>query len=467
MNRICHRLILPIRVPAGLCAGESLDANHRVIARDGCDRAVLRGSAIAGALRHAWSRYWLNAGPDDGRVAAWFGAAQGDAPADRGPASRLRVDDAVLDSGDADVRTRTHNQHDRHRGAALDGGLFSLESAAPGTMTRLRLIVAAGPDEDAAARELLERLAGLFTQGLTLGGGVARGVGMAELHGTPAYRRFDLSELDEHARWLEDVRAWRLGESMDAPDAESGFEPQVPPGRLRVDLVLQVPRGQDLLVGDGQGLEAESEPQRVMHRDGLRWCLPGSTLKGLFRGWVARLAARGSDDGSVDDRVERYLVRRGAGQQTTGAMTAYGDVDDETRRTLQRDPDRVTCPVMRLFGSGYARGRVVILDALTDDADEQPRMHVAVDRVSGGVNEGLLFDCRVLTRARFPVTVLVDDPSDEEVRWLAGCIRALDRGLIRVGSSKAAGRLALAQPPEARGPHAEHMTAIRPTGGPL
>ena len=101
-----------------------------------------------------------------------------------------------------------------------------------------------------------------------------------------------------------------------------------------------------------------------------------------------------------------------------------------------------------------------------NDSDAQRRAHVAVDRVTGGATEGFLFENDVLCgskRVRFRVFLRVERPTEEEARWLAASLRALDRGLIRVGSSKAGGRLALATTPAATGPYKELFTTLEPS----
>ena len=145
-----------------------------------------------------------------------------------------------------------------------------------------------------------------------------------------------------------------------------------------------------------------------------------------------------------------------------------------------RDP-RTQCPVANLFGSLFQAGRIHISDAyapcsLAADgwglAEEQVRKHVAVDRITGGAAESMLFDNTVLTAypngesPRFEVTMRIQEPTEEEARWLAGALRALDLGILRVGSSKSSGRMAIIAPPEAKGRGKESFGAIRPTCAP-
>jgi hypothetical protein len=182
---------------------------------------------------------------------------------------------------------------------------------------------------------------------------------------------------------------------------------------------------------------------------------------------VSRLAAR--EGKPVADSTRRFLDQ-GPGK---GDDAAWGFDEKEVRTAKQArlasTPSNwkaeLPCPVLRLFGSSYRKGRIHVSDAvaLVAGTGEQYRVHVAVDRVTGGANEGMLFDNRVLTSpVAFTLTLLVDDPDPDEARWLASSIRSIDRGILRLGSSKAAGRLALAAPPEAAGPHAELFTRIQP-----
>jgi hypothetical protein len=68
---------------------------------------------------------------------------------------------------------------------------------------------------------------------------------------------------------------------------------------------------------------------------------------------------------------------------------------------------------------------------------------VAVDRFSGGANEGALFFNQVLTGTRlvFPITMVLSSPREKEVQWLVKTLRALHLGILSVGSSKSGGRL--------------------------
>lgn len=476
MIRRVHRLTLPLVFPAGIAPGEGDEFNTLTIARNGAGRPVLRGTALAGALRHAWSRRLSNQGlrrqEVEARVKAVFGfALTGD---DGGQESRLQVADCVLALGQGLDRTqRTHHLRNRHTGVVADGGLFSLEACPPGTSTLAVLWLRDGDEDSAeAARELLQTFARFFASGITLGGKTARGIGRAELEAGPTYRAYDLTQLDSHAQFLDDHRRWRANPL--AAVAGEAVEAKPDPGkRLEIRASLVIPRGQDLLVGDGRGLAHESEPQRILAADGKwYWRLPGASLRGLFRGWIAKLAAR--EGHPVADSAKRHADRQQRLRDDEPPIeTDELNGDNLGWCFLPRDDRQhgieTTCPVASLFGSLFQAGRIHIADSFSPcstpkdgrHAEEQTRMHVAVDRITGGAAESLLFDNTVLTAdahgrsPRFEVLIQVREPTENDARWLAKTLRALHVGVLRVGSSKSSGRLELAEPPRAEGEFAE------------
>lgn len=441
------RLAVPIRFPSGLAAGEGKDGNLSSLARDGKGRPVLRGSAVAGVLRHAYASV-ARASSD---VDRWFGSPQATA---RGSAtaSRLVVEDLAF--ADAGVTLRTHNAIDRHRGAPLDGGLFSIEALAPGVSGVLILVLWATADELGDAAGFMQTLVDLLADGLTLGGSAARGIGRVELADDALLRRFDLATLGDHGAWLDEEHASRRNSR---PTTGERLSPRPLGRRLSVEFSLRIPRGQEVLFGGGEGCEFAIEPQRVISAAGqpmLRF--PGSALRGVLRGWVARLARR--EGHAIADSHARAVRRQEEGVELDGESLGWGFAPPELATADTEIAE--SCPVLRLFGSLRGRGRVLITDAVVplERAMLQARKHVSVDRITGGASEGFLFDSQqVVSLGRTGAVTFrmtVDSPSDDEARWLADALRAIHLGVLRVGSSKSAGRFELASPPTARGPGA-------------
>lgn len=494
-----HALFLPLRFPSGVAPGEGGDYNLLTVARNGKAQPVLRGTAVAGALRHAWAKHLRDQGQSEAEVKrqtrrffGWALESRSDddegatdvQPAKRGIDSLLQVGDTVLNQmqQDQDVVTRTHHWRNRHTGVVMDGGLYSLEACPPGSTATVTLWLRepmpaideaepVTPDDAISAVEFLDVLVASLEGGLTLGGNAARGIGVVELdRKSVKYKVYDLSDIEQHASFLDDHLAWRQN-SESLPAAESLPEIErdaVSPTTLQIDFCLKIPRGQDLLVGDGQGLDHEMEPQRVTRVDGTEcWRIPGGTLRGIFRAWSTRLAERNppSDKSKVVDGAETY---RKLPADKKSKPRHINDADEKTY---------LDCPVNQLFGSVFAAGRIHISDAEAPclaktkvkviengkrvdrevHPEEQVRMHVAVDRVTGGAAESMLFDNTVLTGGpdgqspEFNFSMRVDKPKKHEVEWLVATLRAIDLGILRVGSSKSSGRLCLKTAPVVRG----------------
>lgn len=454
MKCMYYRLSLELVFPEGVSAGEESQGNRLTLARDGKGRFVLRGSALAGTLRHAWASH-QNVDTNHEMVTCWFGYACNE---DEGLASPFAVADCRLDIGSTDVVLRTHNTINRHTGSVMSGGLFEIESLPPGTTASATMTLKSDQEDTVS---FLTWIAETLDGGITLGGRSARGIGRVKLQGTPRLLCCRPDDAEQLAAWLDDqyeISAGRTPKSGE-PIEISGASGK----RLTASLILSTPRGQDVLPGDGQGLDHELEPRRVLDAKGKeRYCIPGSALKGIMRSWCSRLAAR--EGYTVADSAERHRQRTAQGEKLSGNDLAWGFVENpEEREHYQNDPDGVSCPIMKLFGSAYAAGRLHIADAFArNGASETPRMHVAIDRFSGGANEGMLFDNTVLSDAVFDVSLTLQNPTETEAAWLAKTIRAIDMGLLRVGSSKASGRLALAQSPQAVGPHADLLNSITP-----
>lgn len=467
MNTL-YRLTADVRFPEGAAPGAGGDANMKLLESDGRGNPVLRGSAFAGLLRHAWADL-KGLDPDDGAVAQWFGFAADD---ENRQDSRLKVSDACFDG--LEPGRRTHNLINRHTGAVAKKALFSLEAVPPGAKARVNLVLDDGGDK-AGGEIFIKEIAGLLSYGLLAGGSSNRGIGRLVPDGPCSWERYDMGDREDLARYLDHTYLERkTGEVPEGKPLEEDF---AAPKRLSVDLVLGIPRGQDLLVGDGQAGDYMLAPQSVVFADGTEhWRIPGSSLRGVFRSWMTRLAARDIARAKkkekdltekVRDNVDRYYdLTDDDPDKYNPHLAGLGFVSDiETRKVFQESPEKLDDPILDLFGSMYKKGRIHITDAYSGKADSgrdaRDRMHVAVDRISGGAHEGALFQTQVLAGAHlsFSGTVIVDAPTKRETQWLAKTLKALHLGILHVGSSKAVGRLEIREI-SARGPWAENVNEL-------
>lgn len=480
MSSHVYRLLLPLEFPEGVAPGEGRNGNHLFLARDGSDRPVLRGSALAGALRHGWMDL---TGSDDRQAAYWFGEALNDNKG--GTESPLRVPDSVLNVGEAkDTPLRTHIAKNRHWGVALSGGLFTLEALPPGTKADVCLWLHE-PERDAGENqvepnEFLAQLVALFQSGLFLGGNSARGIGRAVLREPGLLEGFDCKDIQRHAAMLDEQ--YRLAQGQ-LPATGQQLKPNSSgeTRELRMEVCLGIPRGEDLLVADGLGMDHEMEPQWIKCADGQkRWMIPGSSLRGVLRAWFTRLAAHENMEGKDRMAVADHAGR--AKEDIAGKDIRWGwNNKNETReeklkklkanlsgRALDPLDGVVECPIMRLFGSFYSKSRIHVSDAFSNAAfqksHEQVRMHVAVDRITGGANDGALFDNTVLAAPlSFMFTITIRDPEEHEAGWLYSALRAIDLGILCIGSSKASGRLKLIRVPSAMGNHSSKFSSLVPS----
>jgi CRISPR/Cas system CSM-associated protein Csm3 (group 7 of RAMP superfamily) len=466
-----HRLTIPLIFPSGLAPGAGKDlGNALLLARDGKGSPVLRGSSLAGALRHAWARTQGGLDTDplepDARIAERFGSPCAGEFGETLP-SALKVDDILLDPGQTEARRRTHNSMDRHTGAVRSGGLFTIDALPPGTRGTARLLLMT---DDDWAIPFLQELVGLFQNGLVLGGKGSRGVGLAILDGKAQHKEYDLSKVEDLGAWLD--RSWKDRAPDTSPNAEGiELQPSNESEDLLVDITLAPRRGQDFCVGEGQGLEQDTEPQTIVCSDGeLRYRIPGSSLRGSFRAWMTRLAARDPEfQATVSDSSKRFSSDGPAsGDEIGWCFVEDGDrvrIQDRLDLDAHQLDSYVACPVTRLFGSLYAAGRIHISDSIssvkTSEDHEQVRYHVAIDRFTGGAQDGFLFTHRALHGdLNFPITIRIKDCEEHEARWLASTLSALNLGLLRLGSSKSSGVLEVRGPIRANGAHASILKEL-------
>lgn len=432
-----YKITAGIIFPEGAAPGAGSSSNRHVLTRNGNQEIILRGSALAGVLRHAYAER-LGISYIEDQVSRWFGEG---ADSDVDNSSCIRVADAVIRC--TTIHERTHNLINRHTGAPAKGGLFSFEAVPPMSTATLSMILEPGAGESEEYDAFIDHLVDILGTGLRVGGHSNRGVGRMTLVDDVYVRDFDLATVDGSADFLD-----AQYEERNKGVVLSGrkFRPGTQQDHLDIKLELGIPRGEDLLVGDGQETDYALQPQSVVFNDGSEhWRIPGSSLRGIVRAWMTRLAAR--DGETLTDSVANWYNRcDDPAKSYKPDLIGWGFKEKQDRTRYQENPDLLEDPILDLFGSMYKKGRIHISDAFSRPAeqrDTQDRYHVAVDRFSGGANEGALFDNQVLTGIRlvFPVTILLSTPQEKEVQWLVKTLRALHLGILSVGSSKSGGRL--------------------------
>lgn len=474
---LAYYVEMPLDFPEGVHAGAGKKYNVLAVARDGNGKPVLNGSSLAGVMRSIW-RSWLAACPTESpwtpaEIGRFFGTRCSDDARDEGQtSSAVRVTNYELIGGEL-LAQRTHHLRNRHRGTVVERGLYSLEACPPNSRAQVGFWIVQPPISestpaltDEAIRTFLTVIVSAFQNGVSVGGSSNRGIGRAVTNeANVRVARFDRSSLADHSRYLDAMRSWSTGGRPRDLVAFDAMPNVAAAASLVIDVRLKIPRGQDILVADGQGSEAQMEPQRVIGVDKQwYWRIPGSSLRGLFRRWIHRLSAREqlqANPGGVvatADSVDQYKSREAS---YTGEQLGWCFKDNNDRDRFAPPED---WKVESLFGTCFRPGRLKITDGfqrctgkeLKDCPEAQLRMHVAVDRVTGGAAEGMLFDNFVLVdhaeNSAISFRISVRSPTESDVRWLAQTLKALDLGLLRVGSSKSSGRLSFREVPVATGP---------------
>ncbi len=167
--------------------------------------------------------------------------------------------------------------------------------------------------------------------------------------------------------------------------------------------------------------------------------LPGSSLKGVFRSHLEKIAC------SLKPRVVCYPF---SGGKETGAdlIQRQRDYRDSCGAVLQKE--QVTnivydksCPACRLFGSTAFIGRVAISDAylISPSATEQ-RDGVGIDRLTGGASHGAKFELEVVsTGVSFETDIHLRNFEIWQLGMLFAVIQDMEDELIRIGSGRSRG----------------------------
>lgn len=331
---------------------------------DGDGRPYLPGASLRGFLRAAGERCG-----DPARQRKLFGHVDGAA----GRAGAVRIFDAPLtappdsrpEQGFWDPRrsttVRAHVSLDPVTGTAKDNLLFRREVVPPGGMFRVELEAENLDEEDLAT------LLGLLA---AWDGGPASVLGKGAGHGQGRVA-FELDRVEVLDR--ASFETWLSG---DEP-LERGFRTLESPPPLRETvsagvgvLDFRLHTETPFLVNDPDyvsGIGEEPKLEFSRGPDGLP-LVPGSTLRGLLRGRARRIMAT-------------LLVAR---------SVPLGQAGSRAEESIQW-----------LFGDTGRRGPLWLTDARADSAAERRQFFNGIDRFTGGVADGKLYqvraaDCRSL-----------------------------------------------------------------------
>ncbi len=480
-----YAISIALKFPAGVASTDSEEGNILFLTQNGAGEYIIPGTSLAGILRHRWRRYCGKA-ENDTEIVQIFGRAADvvednaveEEAGDKVYSSPLYVPDAILNIGEGEVKRHTYHRRNRHTGAVLGRGVFTIETLPPQTTTAFTLWLEARDQE--ISNKFIDWLSAVFREGVIFGGNSNRGVGLAELEGMNC-TEYDLSDSTRHGEYLAARREVAAGEEPKVCSGENNTQKNSAAGEgtastetvsktFSATITLKIPRGQDVLFAE-KGHDIKMVPMRVTAADGKDyWRLPGSSLHGLFRDWSTRLAARSGI--KVADSAENYKAyyrKNEKENEYTSHRISELFIPEEKKQDAGKRADYISgFLVDDLFGSSLKAGRIHITDGFSQvsnkersveylaasniencEAEVQKRDHVAINSISGGVFNTGPFPNAVLVNngnnsPEWQVKILIQNPKDIDVCWLAHSLIALHIGLLRVGSSKSAGRLEIA-----------------------
>jgi CRISPR/Cas system CSM-associated protein Csm3 (group 7 of RAMP superfamily) len=392
------------------------DRAHLVLDADPQGRPQLPGTSLAGCLREM-----VRLADGEETAKELFGcllpAGSGGTEVDA-KASQIRILGSRPVGADGDEITtvpsvvRASTAICRTRGAAKANTLRVEELLPAGS--RFEIFLRWDDARQAGLERLLSLLAAWHP---LLGRGSSRGRGRCVIEGI-YHGKLRLNEPEGLHCWLT-ASGPALARTVATTEFSDGNLPAGPEPLLQVTITIAGP----LRVGTGQPAEAVGDQgQKVaqLFREGGRYILPGTGLKGLLRSraeFILR-SVRVTPAPCMDQRCGKCWP-----------CTVFGHGGGQ-------DPDAVAVG---------ARALVRIPDAPVADPVQVRRQHVAIDRFTGGAHEGLLYTDDVLEGGSFTITVerLADDlgaGSETQIRAVLRLVlNDLHDGIAGIGAGVARG----------------------------
>jgi CRISPR/Cas system CSM-associated protein Csm3 (group 7 of RAMP superfamily) len=382
------------------------------------DQPLLTGSSLVGGLRSHVNDRWLGFETAEERAAAavaLFGGNRGD---EDGGQSPLIVFDAIGSLPEkATSEIRDGVSLDAGRGTAAEHLKFDLEVLPRGTIFPLRfeLLIDRGQEETSLVQMQAVALSGLERGDIRLGARRSRGLGACRV-GYWRARRFDLTSKAGWLAWLDSdylrptrgISPGREIEPVLAALARGLRTTDVPDNRslVRIEAELQVQGG---LLVRSPGLTASAADATHLHSGG-RPVLPGTCVAGALRARalrIARLVRAAQQDG--DRWVERL----------------FGP------RRQSRPADRNVRPTA---------SRLRVSEQILEDGKQLRPSRIRVDRFTGGVVEGFLFDEEPNCGSKTVLELELRSPRPGEIGLLLLVLKDLLTGDLPLGGTSSVGR---------------------------
>ena len=430
--------------------GDKTGMADMCLLRDADNTPFIPGASIAGAARNflarqsqPWDKY--KKGHETPTLKRLFGGdmrqQRQQSEKNQDTMSALIVADAYCQQAATSIRdgVRVNAQS----GSAAAGAKFDVEVVEHGTEFELRFecVIRHGDDSDALAELFLALLYGFQEGNIRLGARTRRGQG----HGKVAsweIRDLQMNNRGDVLAWLRDD-AWSQPKSFltphPLPDQRKYF-------RIEADFEL---RTSLLIRSSSADPEAPDEIPDMTHlHSNEKPVVPGTSFAGAFRHRAALIADTlcwRKDPADKDAVCEMFgpirEQKRGNAQQETD------QVEPEENTQEVHDEERDETQKKDLWAS-----RVWIEEHLVKNVKTRWQNRIAIDRFTGGVMDGALFNEKPVYPLRLKdvpkgepkyhlcLTLTLEEPDDAEIGLLLLTLRDFWHGYAALGGGTSNGR---------------------------
>jgi len=382
------------------------------LAVNGQGKYYIPGTSLAGALRGWGSRPFHNNEPkDDGDHSSLkhpknpINQLWGFQNKDQGHASFIIVDDAEVSLPNGmTIEIREGVGIDRHTGAAAEKIKYSRAILPKGVSVPLKITLDCQTSHD--PDELWTLLMALEQGDIRIGAAKTRGLGKVSLqaitiekhdlnNGEGLFKSLLRQKIQQDWKQIKDAAIQRVGDYK-------------PPDRLSLSIAWK-PRDPVMVKTEGDGIAVDILPLVSQVSSGVRFVIPGSSIKGVLRAHAERIVRTVCNISPTPDKfleqiklslvnevfgsAEQSSKGNGSKQQFNGKKGSLS-VDD-CYATLPMKTDHwasvENAPKGETFASFKTKLKTAVNSADNPFQILQPAMHVAVDRWTGGAADGMLY----------------------------------------------------------------------------
>lgn len=363
------------------------------LAVNGRGNYYIPGTSLAGAFR-GWMDSLLGDNNKEQLKDIW-----GDHESENHGASFVIIDDAEI-TGNKTIEIREGVGIDRQTGTAADRFKYSRAILPKGVKVPLNMTFDSKSDE--APGELWQLLQAIERGDIRIGAAKTRGLGRVQLH-----------NLKIHKQSLNDAAGLFTalingGKEQKWQDIKAKHEYQSP-SNLSVEIAWK-PRDPVMVKAEGDGIAIDMLPLVSQVDSGVRFVIPGSSIKGVLRAHAERIVRTvcqidiSKEDLKFDQQLQVSLVdvlfgsaEKNLGKSNNGKSKSNGQIGmlsiDDCYATIQMSEATWSDVENATEMSKDLKNKLQKVVGGNGNPYEklQPAMHVAVDRWTGGAADGMLY----------------------------------------------------------------------------